>query len=184
MDQQPTPSPNQTQTSSSGSKTGLIIAIVVIVVIILGVGGYFGWKYLANRAAKSLENATTGSNSTATDTSKTSGTISVTPIVESLKYPGATITDQKQGEENSIYAAELSQSSSDTVATIKSYYLKLVSDKKWKITREGSSGDNNYYFTITGDEFSAEIDATKYEGYDTTDISIKISGENLKSEGI
>jgi len=186
MDQQPaptSPSPAQPQTTGSGSKTGLIIAIVVIVLIVLGVGGYLLSRYLINKAAKTVENATTG-NSTSTDTSKTTGTISVTPIVESLKYPGATITDQKQGEENSIYAAELTESSSDSVATIKDYYVKLASTKNWKITRQGSSGDNNYYLTITSDDFTAEIDTTKYEGYDTTDIIIRISGENLKSEGI
>jgi hypothetical protein len=98
-------------------------------------------------------------------------------------YPGAKISDQKQ-EKDSPYKAELTLASSDSVDTIKAYYLNLVSKNKWEITRQGSSTSDNYYMTIESTNFTAEIDITKYEGYDTTDIGIQISGDNLTTGGI
>lgn len=39
----------QTNPSSSGNKTLVIILIIVVALIVLGVGGYFGWRYLAKK---------------------------------------------------------------------------------------------------------------------------------------
>jgi len=168
--------PSQTSEAKApqkGSNTALIIIIIILAVIILGVGGYFGVKYVVQ---KFTSKATT-------NTTKTSGKVNVKTVIDALLYPGATIADQKQ-DSASGYKAELTLSSSDSVSTIKAYYTKLAADKSWKITKQGTSGANNYYMTATDGTFEAEIDVTKYEGYDTTDIRILISGDNLVSDGI
>lgn len=173
--------PAPVATTSSGGKGGgaaVIIIIIILAIAVLGVGGYFGWKYLG----KKISNKITGVTATSTATS-TSGKISVQTVIDALMYPGAKISDQKQ-EKDSVYKAELTLASSDSVDTIKAYYLNLVSKNKWEITRQGSSSSNNYYMTIESTNFTAEIDITKYEGYDTTDIGIKISGDNLTTGGI
>lgn len=167
---------------SGGGSAGLIIVIVVLVIAVLGVGGYFGFKYLAKKTANKL----TGLTSTATpgtSTTITAGKISLQSVIDALMYPGSKVTDQKQ-EKDSAYKAELTLSSSDSFDTIKAYYQKLAIDKKWQVTRQGSSYDNNYFSTVTDGVFSAEIDVTKYDGYDTTEIRIQISGDELSSEAI
>jgi flagellar basal body-associated protein FliL len=164
--------------TSKGSNTALIIIIIAVAVVVLGVGGYFGYKYLS----KKYLTKTTGVVATATVTTKT-GTVSLKSVVDSLLYPGAAIADQKQ-EKDGVYKAELTLSSADSVNTIKAYYQKLTADKKWNITRQGTSGADNYYMTTTDGVFTAEIDVTKYPGYDTTDIRIQISGDNLTDESI
>lgn len=168
----------QVKSSRKSSNMGLIIVIIVLVVLGLGVGGYFGVKYVL----KKYVNKSTGVVS-ATKSVTASGKVSVKTVLTALMYPGASIADQKQ-DSASVYKAELTLSSADSVATIKAYYTKLVTDRGWKVTRQGSSGDDNYYLTVTDGVFEAEIDITKYSGYDTTDIRIAISGENLVSDGI
>ncbi|MCX6809144.1 MAG: YARHG domain-containing protein [Candidatus Berkelbacteria bacterium] len=177
---QSSPTASQPQVPQKSSKVGLIIVIIVLVLLVLGVGGYFGVKY---GLKKFFNKATSALITTTTTATTSSGKASVKTVIDALMYPGATIADQKQGEDMA-YKAELTLNSADSVATIKAYYTKLVADKSWKITRQGSSGDNNYYFTVTDGVFEAEIDATKYDGYDFTDIGIKISGESLVADGI
>ena len=178
-------SSSQTTTApakSGGGSAGLIIVIVVLVIAVLGAGGYFGYKYLAKKAANKL----TGLTSTTTpgvSGSATTGKLSVQTVINNLMYPGSKVSDQKQ-EKDSAYKAELTLASADSVNTIKAYYQKLATDKKWQVTRQGSSGDNNYYTTVTDGVFTAEIDVTKYDGYDTTDIRLQISGDSLTSEAI
>lgn len=189
MDQQT--KPNQTQTKaaeakpvqtqpakSGGSKTALIIVIVVIL-LVLGVGGYFAWRYFGQK----LINRITG-KTTETTTDKNSGKVKIQSVFDALMYPGSKITDQKQGEASTIYVAEMTLSSSADVTTIKNYYVKLINDNKWKITRQGSSSDDNFYLNIESSDFTAEIDITRYPSYDTTDIRIGLNGDKLSSEGI
>jgi hypothetical protein len=172
---EPTKAQASTPTEAKkGSNVGLIIVIIVLAVAILGVGGYFGGKFLYNKYVKKTTSATA---------TPTTGKTSVKSVIDALMYPGSTIADQKQDSE-SAYKAELTLSSADSVNTIKAYYLKLITDKKWKITQQGSSGDDNFYTTITDGVFTAEIDITKYTGYDTTDIRILISGDSLVSDGL
>lgn len=179
---QPEESPKQAASSpastSAGPKkssnVGLIIVIIVLAVVVLGVGGFFGGRYLYNKYVK---------KATSTTATSQAGKTSVKSVIDALMYPGSTISDQKQ-EKDSMYKAELTLASADSVNTIKAYYQKLITDKKWETTRQGSSGDNNYYTTITNGVFTAEIDITKYTGYDTTDIMLQISGDSLVSDGI
>ena len=160
------------------SNTAVIIIIVVVAVLVLGVGGYFAWKYYG----KNLFNKLTG-KTTETGGTTSSGKISIKSVLDLLMYPGSKITDQKQ-EADGVYKAELHLSSSDSVATIKNYYLNLVKKNNWTITRQGSSGDNDYYMTFSSKDFTDEFEVTKYPTEDTTDIWHKISGDNLSSDGI
>jgi len=180
---QTAPQPAQ-QTPSSQPATKpksniTVIIIIVAVVLALSVGGYFGWKYYG----KKLFNKLTGKTSE-TGSTTSSGKISIKSVLDLLMYPDSKITDQKQGEELSIYKAELTLSSSDSVETIKNYYLDLVKKNNWTITRQGSSGANNFYMTFSSKDFTDEFEVTKYETEDTTDIWHKISGDNLSIDGI
>ena len=157
------------------SNTALIVILCVVGVLVLGVGGWYGYKYYQNKSSQS--------STSTTDTTSTTGKTNVSTILTKLMYPNATVTEQRE-EENSVYKAELYLATTDSVDTIKAYYQKLVTDNNWKITTQGSVDTNNYYATIKGDNFTADVECTKYEGYDTTDLSIKISGDNLISDGV
>lgn len=159
------------------SNAGLIIVIIVAALLILGAGGYFGWKYYGKNLYNKLTGKTTGTTTTS------SGKISIKSVIDLLMYPGSKITDQKQ-EKDSVYKAELELASSDSVATIKNYYLDLVKKNNWTISRQGSSGDNNFYMTIVSKDFTDEFETTKYTIDDTTTIWHKISGDNLSADGI
>lgn len=171
--------PEQSKPVKKKSNAALIIIIVVVALLILGVGGYFAWKYLGQK----LVNRITGKTADIT-TDTSTGKVKLQSVLDALMYPGSKITDQKQGEESLVYTAELTLSSADSVDTIKNYYVKLTNDNKWKITRQGTSNENNFYLTIVSPDFTAEIDVTRYDGYDTTDIRIGISGDRLASDGI
>lgn len=69
---------NQAQGSQpKGSNSGLIIVIIVIVVVaVLGVGGYFGWKYLQSR---STATATTTASPALIPSPSTSPSATATP---------------------------------------------------------------------------------------------------------
>lgn len=185
--EQPTPSQaqqtNPAEAKGSGNSAAIIIIIVVVILVVLGVGGYFGYKYLAKKMVGKVTNGLTGTVTPSVSKSTTAGKVSVQSVIDALMYPGSKIEDQKQ-EKDSSYKAELTLSSADSVSTIRAYYIKLVADKKWKLTRQGTSGDNNYYTSVTDGTFTAEIDVTKYDGYDTTDIRLQISGDGLTSDTI
>lgn len=156
------------------NNTALIIILCVVGVLVLGIGGWYGYKYLQNKSSKQDTSSTQTSQNNATN---------VSTVLDLLMYPNATVTEQRE-EEDSVYKAELYLATTDSVDTIKSYYQSLVTKNNWKITTQGSVDTNNYYATIQGNNFTAEVECTKYEGYDTTDLSIKISGDNLVSDGI
>lgn len=180
MNQQTNSNPEPVQTKpakSGGSNTALIIIIVVVIVLLLGVGGYFAWKSFGQK----LINKITGKT---TETTTSNGKVKIQSVFDALMYPGSAITDQKLGESSTIYVAEMTLSSSVDVTTIKNYYVKLINDNKWKITRQGSSSDQNYYLYFESSDFSAELDITRYPGYNTTDIRIGINGDKLSSDGI
>lgn len=185
MDQKPETTPVQAKpvqvkpVKSNGSKTAIIIVIIVVVLLLLGVGGYFAWRYFGQK----LINRITG-KTTETTTDKNAGKVKIQSVIDALTYPGSKISDQKQGGESTVYVAEITLSSSANVDTIKNYYVKLANDNKWKITRQGSSYEDNFYLTIESTDFTAEIDITRYTGYDTTDIRIGINGDKLSSDGI
>jgi flagellar basal body-associated protein FliL len=166
---------------SGGSKVFLIILIIVVALAILAVGGYFIYKY----AGKKLLNRITGeSTNTETSTEKSDGKVGVKSVIETLMYPESEILDQKQ-EKDGVFVAELTLSSGDTVEAIKNYYLNLIKEKKWTITRQGTSeGYNSFYATFSDENFTDELDITKYEMDDYTTIRHQISGENLKADGI
>lgn len=174
--QSPTAGVPTQQKKSSGKGTAAVV--VILAILILGAGGYYYSKYVQK---KNTQKSTT-INATTT-ASVAAGTVSVESIITALLYPKATIADQRQ-DSASVYKAELTLNAPDDVATIKNYYLKLAKDKSWTISRQGTVGENNFYLTVADGVFEAEIEATKYDGYDTTDIGINISGESLISTGI
>jgi hypothetical protein len=178
--QAPKASPTDNQPKSSGkSNTGIIIAIVVMVLAILGVGGYFAFKYVASKFISQVS-----PSPTATATASTSGTTSVKAILEKLMYPGSGILNQQQ-EMVGVYVAELTLSSQDTIEKIQNYYLNLIEKEKWTVTRQGSDPDyDNYYVTFTDGVFTDELDITKYDLDSHTTIRHRLSGENLKSDGL
>lgn len=166
---------------SGGSKVFLIILIVIVALAILSVGGYFAYKYIGK---KLISKYTGDSTKTETSSEKSDGTTSVKSLLEILMYPGSNILDQKQ-EKDAVYVAEMTLSSGNTVEIIKNYYLNLISEKKWTITRQGkTAGYDDYYVTFTDNTFTDELEITKYETDDYTTISHQLSGENLKADGI
>lgn len=171
----------QTNRPKSGGKSNvvLIVAIILMVFIILGIGGYFAYKFIKTKYL-----ATTGTTSTvATKTASSSGKVSIKSVLETLMYPGSTIYDQKQGG-GSAYIAEMTLNSNDSVDTIKNYYLALTEKNNWKISAQGSNGANNYSMTIAANNFTDELDITKYDGYDYTDIRHLLDGDSLVADGI
>lgn len=173
---QPTVAPSKPAEQKKSSGKGTVTVVVVLAILILGAGGYYYSKYVQKK------NSDTGVTTNASVTAST-GTLSVESVIASLLYPKATIADQKQ-DSASTYKAELTLNAPDNVTTIKDYYFKLAKTKSWTISRQGTSGENNFYLTITDGVFEAEINITKYDGYDTTDVDIDISGEGLISTGI
>jgi len=172
--------PRANQPKSGGkSNTILIVVIILMVFIVLGIGGYFAYKFIKTKYLTTTNIAST----LATKTANSSGKVSIKSVLESLMYPGSTIYDQKQGEGN-VYVAEMTLNSNDSVDTIKNYYLDLVKNKNWKITAQGSGDVNNYSMTIDASNFTDELDITKYDGYDYTDIRHRIDGDNLVADGI
>jgi hypothetical protein len=165
----------QAPVKKGGTNVALIIVIIVVGLAVLGVGGYFGVKYVLKKYVNKTTNTAT--------TTATSAKVSVKSVEDALMYPGAKITDQEH-DQNSTYKSSLILSSADSVKTIFDYYVKLASTNKYTISTQGSRDENNYYLTLTNGVFTAEIDATKYEGYDTNEIVIKISGDSLTSDGI
>ena len=166
---------------SGGSKVFLIILIVVVALAVLTAGGYLIYKY----AGKKILNETTGeSTGTETSTEKSVGTTSVRSILEMLMYPKSQILDQKQ-EKDAVFIAEMTLSSGDTVETIKNYYLNLIEEKKWTITRQGkNAGYDDYYLTFTNNSFTDDLEITKYEGDDYTTIDHHLKGDNLEADGL
>lgn len=173
---QPTTEPSTPAQQKKSSGNGTAVIVVILAILVLGAGGYYYSKYVQKKNSDTEVTANTSVTASA-------GTASVESIISSLLYPKATIADQKQ-DSASAYKAQLTLNTPDNVPTIKDYYLKLAKTKSWAITRQGTVGDNNFYLTVTDSIFEAEIEITKYEGYDTTDIGINISGESLISTGI
>lgn len=164
----------------NSSKVFLLILIVVVILAVLGVGGYFAYKYASGK----LLNKLTGDSGQTENTEKTEGTTSVKSIIGTLFYPNSTILDQQQNKD-SVYVAELTLSSGDGVDTIKNYYLNLIEEEKWTITRQGSTDSfDNCYLTFSDGIFTDELDITRYELDDYTTIKHGISGESLKADGL
>lgn len=159
--------------SSGGNKAALIIIIVIVVLAALGVGGYFGYKYVKNRI-----NKVTGT----TTATPTSGKVNVKTVIDAFKYPGSTVTEERQ-DANSSYKGEIFMDSNDTPTKIAEYYSALANTKKWTVTTKGANGTDYTYMTITDGTFTAEIYAMG--GTDVaTEIGVKISGDNLVSGGL
>ena len=170
---QPAEAPKQGKNVQKSSNMGLIIVIIVLAVTILGVGGFFGGRYLYNKYIK---------KSTSTTTTTQTGKTSIKTVIDALMYPGSTIEFQEQ--DAAISLCKLILNSSDSVETIKAYYQKLAVDKKWTVTSQSASGAENFSITLTDGVFTAEIDDTRFEGDDITDITIRISGDTLLFDGI
>lgn len=164
-------------TKPGSSKTVIVIIIILVVLLVVGVGGYFTWRNFGQK----LINRITGKT---IETTTNDGKIKIQSVFDALMYPGSTITDQKLGESSTIYVAEMTLSSSADAATIKNYYVKLINDNNWKITRQGTSSDENYYLNFESSDFTAELDITRYPNFDTTDIRIGIDGDKLSDDGI
>lgn len=181
---------------SGGSKVGLIIVIVVLVLIILGIGGYFLAKNLFKKAVSGVTATTqpaasvavgtrtpSSARTVATGSTATTGAkMNVQVAIDAVKYPNGQVTDQTQ--DSGGYVAKVVMSSSDSVDTIKAYYNNLITKNGWKVTRQSSSGANNYYLEFSDVNFDVELDITRSEGYDTTDIDIRFSGGNITSSGV
>jgi len=80
----------QTNSSSSGNKTLVIVLILVFAVILVGVGGYFGWKYVAKKFTGQASTKTSPSpvvtvTVTASASPMASATPTATPSLSSSK---------------------------------------------------------------------------------------------------
>ncbi len=165
---------------SGGSKVFLIILIVVVALAILTTGGYLIYKYAGKKIFNKInENVTTEKTE-----DKNEGTTSIKALIEMLLYPDSEILDQKQ-EMEGVYVAEVDLSSKDSVDEIKNYYLDLIKDKGWEITRQGSDPDYEDYFITFGDGiFTDSLDITKYDSDNFTTIRHRLNGEDLVSDGL
>lgn len=101
------PVQNQQAPASSQPKSSntvlIIIIVIIIALIILGVGGYFGWKYVKNYISKKTANVTNTNTSTTTSNQTTTGTTTPsTPPSDSSATTGSTskttVTSPKGGE--------------------------------------------------------------------------------------
>lgn len=166
---------------SDGSKVLLIILIIIVALAILTAGAYLLYKYAGKQLLSKITGESTG---TETSAEKSAGTTSVRSILEMLMYPKSQILDQKQ-EKDAVFIAEMTLSSGDTVETIKNYYLNLIEEKKWTITRQGkNAGYDDYYLTFTDNGFTDDLEITKYDGDDYTTIDHHLKGDNLKADGL
>lgn len=161
-----------------GSKVFLIVLIVIAAIAVLGLAGYFAYRFVKGQPL-GQDTGTKEAQEEAVDK-----TTSVKALIEMLLYPGSEIIDQKQ-EMDGVYVAEVNLSSQDPVDQIKNYYLKLIQDKKWQVTRQGSDPNyENYFITFTDGVFTDDLDITKYDGDDYVTIQHILNGEALVSDGL
>lgn len=96
---QPTPPPPQTK---SGGNLVLIIVIIVVALAVLGVGGYFGWKYIASKFLTKAD--TTPATSTSTNTSTSTTPSATTTPSTSTDTTTSNSTDKKTITTNYVIA--------------------------------------------------------------------------------
>ncbi|MFH1749524.1 MAG: YARHG domain-containing protein [bacterium] len=164
---QPQTKSAQPAAKSKPSSTALIvILIVVFVLILLGVGGYFGWKYLNN---KDSEEKT--SESTEED---------IPQRLENLellfKYPESEITKTGHSAmiEESIDTSDMEMETSDEVMTVYYYYMKLASEEHMGLGSRGSATDGSGAFLkIEEEDFTANFDIESEES-GKTKISLRL----------
>ncbi len=161
-----------------GSKVFLIVLIVIAAIAVLGLAGYFAYRFVKGQPL-GQDTGTKEAQEEAVDK-----TTSVKALIEMLLYPGSEIIDQKQ-EMDGVYVAEVNLSSQDPVDQIKNYYLKLIQDKKWQVTRQGSDQNyNDYFITFTDGVFTDDLDITEYATDDFVTIRHRLNGEALISDGL
>jgi len=162
---QPAP-PTQQQPKKGGSNLAVIIIIIVAVLIVLGVGGYFGWKYVAS---KYFNKATTASTKELS-----------LKILEALySYPGGTITNTDRSK-NSGAASEITYESTDKLKTIYDYYLNLAAKNNLTVSQKALDSDQSTgSITIQGAGYYVDISLFQYE---KTAIYVSIFGDNIKND--
>jgi len=153
---------------SKGSNTALIIILVVVFgVILLGVGGYFGWKYVSGKYLK-----------TDASVSKTSS-LTLSQLEEMLKYPSGTLTSTDRSKANG-YTSIMLTTTSDSVVTANNYYLNLNSNSKWTVAAKSLESDNSRAdITYAGAKDQFTVYLIIDNNGEKTEILARIDAENL-----
>jgi len=157
----------QPQPKKGGSNLAIILIIVFAALIILGVGGYFGWKYVASKYLKKA--ATTASTKE----------LSLKTLEALYSYPGGTIT-QTDRSKNSGAASEITYETTDKLKTVYDYYLSLATKNNLTVSRKSLETDQSAgSMTIQGSGYYVDISLFQYE---KTDIYVSIFGDNIKND--
>ncbi|HLC38747.1 MAG TPA: YARHG domain-containing protein [Patescibacteria group bacterium] len=158
----PTPS---TPAPNKGSKTLLIIILIIVfALILLGVGGFFGWRYLAAKLKKT-------STPTTTTTQNSSQTLQ--NLEEALKYPASVVTKSEKGT-GTNESIEKTMETTDSLTQVYYHYMLLASDQKWGLGSRGySTGGGAARIRIEEKDFQAYLNFEKNNA--TSKVNIKLS---------
>lgn len=149
----------------SGSNWALIIIIIVVAFIVLGVGGYFGWKYLVSKYIKK----------STTTTATTTVSQKMQDLVDLFKYPGSTTKESIITDTSS----EMTMETSDSVKVSYAYYEEMIKLNSWTEGSKGYSTDDvGGWLTIEEKDFTALVQVEKVESSGKTLISISITSSN------
>jgi len=158
--------PTQQQPKKGGSNLAVIIIIIVAVLIVLGVGGYFGWKYVASKYFKKATTASTKE-------------LSLKTLEALYSYPGGTITNTDRSKDSGA-VSEITYESTDKLKTAYDYYLNLATKNNLTVSKKTLGSDESAgSMTIQGSGYYVEISLFQYE---KTDIYVSIFGDNIKND--
>lgn len=162
----------QTKTKSGGSsKTIIIIVVIFFVLIVLGVGGYFGWKYISSKYLKS--------NTIPTSQKTSSTSLTLTQLEEMLKYPNGILISTDRSK-SAGYNSVLSMETTDSIATANNHYLNLNSNQKWTVVAKSLEADGSRAdITYEGTKEKFTVYVIIDNNGEKTEILIRIDAEAL-----
>ncbi len=173
-----TPTQPAAQTPKQGkpkSNTAVIIIIIIVVVLaLLGVGGYFGYRYIKNYLAKKVSQVTNQTSST-----QTSSTTKVNDLVELFKYPRGTVTSLTYNTDYGA-AASILMETSDTPTEVYNYYDNLITTNNWVGGSKGLDiSGTGAWLKVSESDFQAEVTIKiKESNSNMTEFSVAIYSSN------
>lgn len=170
MNSQQTQTPPAPSKKTGGNSTVIIIIVIVAAILILGVGGYFGWKYVSKNYLKSKADVST--------TPKSTG-FTLSQLEEMIKYPNGTLTSTDHSKAAG-YTSVLQMETDDSVATANNYYLSLNANQKWTVTAKSLESDNSRAdITYAGTSNKFTVNFVIDHNYEKTSVYVKIDAEDL-----
>lgn len=173
MNQTNTPAPGAPVKKKSSNSMVIIIVVAVVALAVLGVGGYFGWKYVAKKFIKS------SADTSPTPKSTSASSLTLSELETMLKYPNGTLTSTDHSKASG-FASVLQMETSDTVVTANDYYLNLNSSSKWTVVAKSLETDNSRAdITYEGTKEKFTVTFVIDHVYDNTAILVRIDTETL-----